>query len=123
MREKYSNSVVIKSVNRKAIREAVESYVANLKRSHPEVERVLWFGSWLDGLPTPGSDVDLCLLVSSSNQRPRDRISLYLPSQFPTGIDLFVYTLKEFECLRETSPQWHAAIDSGREFNLRDHSS
>ncbi len=122
MREKYSSSVVIKSIDRKAIR-AVESYVANLKKNHPEVERIVWFGSWVDGLPSPGSDVDLCLVVSSSNQRPRDRISRYLPSQFPTGIDLFVFTFKEFERLRETSPQWYASIASGLEFRLRDRPS
>ena len=107
------NSVVIKSIDREQIRRAVLSYVAQLRRQHPEVERVIWFGSWMTGLPTPGSDVDLCLIVSSSDKPARDRISDYLPLGFPVGIDLFAYTQTEFEHLRQSSPDWYQAITTG----------
>ncbi|KPK01876.1 MAG: DNA polymerase III subunit beta [Anaerolineae bacterium SG8_19] len=85
------NSVIIKSIDRELIKQAVESFVARLREDHPEVERVIWFGSWVTGLPAPGSDVDLCLILSSSDKPPRDRISDYLPVGFPVGVDLFVY--------------------------------
>ncbi len=97
----------------------MESYVEELRQKHPEVERVIWFGSWARGLPLPRSDVDVCLIVSSSSERSRNRVSKYLPSRFPTGVDLVVYTQAEFECLQEKSPQWYAAIISGLEFKLR----
>jgi predicted nucleotidyltransferase len=109
------NSVVIKSIDRAKIHQAVVSYASQVRRKHPEVERVIWFGSWITGRPTPGSDVDLCLIISSSNQAPRDRISGYLPLGFPVGIDLFVYTVDEFERLQRSAPDWHQAIVSGVE--------
>lgn len=91
------------------------SYVARLKAEHSEVERVIWFGSWVKGIPTPGSDVDLCLVLSSSDRPMRDRIPEYLPYGFPVGVDMFPYTSAEFERLRQSSPSWYDAIVAGRE--------
>jgi predicted nucleotidyltransferase len=106
---------VIKSTSRTEVAQAVAAYVARLRAEHPEVEQVLWFGSWVTGLPTPRSDVDLCLILSSSDKPLRDRIPDYLPVGFPVGIDLFAYTRAEFERLRESAPTWYAAISSGQE--------
>lgn len=108
-------SVVIKSANREEIARAVASYVARLRAEHPEVERVIWFGSWVTGLPTPGSDVDLCLILSSCDKPIRERVVDYLPIGFPVGVDLLAYTRAEFERLRDTSPTWYAAVMAGRE--------
>ena len=115
MRRRSLNSVVIKSANREQIAQAVASYVAQLREQHPEIERVIWFGSWVTGLPTPGSDVDLCLILSSSDRSPRDRSPDYLPVGFPVGIDLFAYTRAEFERLQKEAPTWYAAIIGGIE--------
>ena len=104
------NSVVIKSTDRESISQAVRSYAAQLRREHTEIERIIWFGSWVTGLPSPGSDVDLCLILSKSDNPPRDRISDYLPLGFPVGVDLFAYTHEEYERL---SPGWKKAISSG----------
>ncbi len=109
------SSVVIKSIDRQSIADAVESYVAQLRGEHPEIKRAIWFGSWVNGLPTPGSDVDLCLIVFSTDKPFRERIPGYLPVGFPVGLDLFPYTQAEFERLRQESPAWYAAIVSGRE--------
>lgn len=94
---------------------AVAEYVARLRVDHPEIERVIWFGSWVTGIPLPGSDIDLCLILSTSDKTPRERAPDYLPVGFPVGIDLFAYTRTEFERLKETSPGWYQAIVSGRE--------
>lgn len=110
-----SSSVVIKSADRETISRAVEDYAAQLRREHPGVERVIWFGSWVNGLPSPGSDVDLCLILSSADKPVRERAPDYLPLGFPVGIDLFAYTPDEFERLRRESPTWYAAITSGRD--------
>ncbi len=80
-----------------------------------EIERVFWFGSWVNGLPSPGSDVDLCLILSTSDKPRRERITDFLPCGFPVGIDLFIYTREEFERLQKASPAWYRAICSGRE--------
>ncbi|MDA2934929.1 nucleotidyltransferase domain-containing protein [Acidobacteria bacterium AH-259-D05] len=108
-----SNSVVVKSADQETVKQAVERYADRLRREHPEVKRFIWFGSWVSGLPGPRSDVDLCIVVSSSDERLRDRVAKYLPSCFPTGMDLIVYTVDELERLREDFPQWYATITSG----------
>ena len=108
-------SVVIKSTDPKQIEQAVQDYVARLREEYPEVQRVIWFGSWVSGHPMPGSDVDLCLILSASDKPVRERGPAYLPVGFPVGIDLVAYTQTEFEQLAERSPGWHAAIASGRD--------
>lgn len=107
------NSVIIKSVDRDLIKKAVLDYSAQLREKHPEISRVIWFGSWVTGLPAPGSDVDLCIILTETKKPFHDRISDFLPVGFPVGIDLCVYTQEEFERLRQTHPGWFEAINSG----------
>ena len=114
-RRRSLNSVIIKSIERKRVESEVAKYVSDLCAHHPEIVRVIWFGSWVTGLPSPGSDVDLCLILSSSNRRPRDRASEYLPVGFPVGIDLLVYTQEEFDQLPQRSPGLYEAITSGND--------
>jgi predicted nucleotidyltransferase len=109
------NSVVIKSIDEERVRKAMQSYTAELRQQHPEIERIIWFGSWVGGTPAPGSDVDLCLIITSSDEPARNRISKYLPLGFPVGVDLFVYTRDEIERLRASSPGWYRAIASGED--------
>jgi predicted nucleotidyltransferase len=109
------NSVIIKSIDRERIRQAVISLAADIRKKTPDVDQIIWFGSWINGLPSPGSDVDLCIVLSASDKPPRDRVPDYLPLGFPVGIDLFVYTKDEFERLRHSSPGWYNAIISGLE--------
>ena len=107
------NSLVIKSIERARVEKAMQDYAQWLRAQFAEVEHVLWYGSWVSGFPTPHSDVDICLIVSSSDVPRRERISKYLPLGFPVGVDLCVFTIEEFERLREISPQWHQAIRDG----------
>jgi predicted nucleotidyltransferase len=87
-----SNTVVIKSTNPERIDKEIRKYVRAFRTKHPEIRRIIWFGSWVNGIPGPWSDVDVCLILSHSELSPRNRIPRYLPSGFPVGIDLFPYT-------------------------------
>lgn len=109
------SSVVIKSIDRARIEQAVGEYATRLFAAHPEIERIIWFGSWVNGIPKPGSDVDLCLILSSTDTPMRERAAGFLPVGFPVGVDLFVYTRAEFERLKTESPGWFQAIASGRD--------
>jgi uncharacterized protein len=112
------NTVVIKSSNRSKISQAVEGLVSELRQNFPEIKRLIWFGSWVNGHPSRGSDVDLCLVVFHSDQPARDRASKYLPVGFPVGIDLVVYTEAEFDRLDQVSPRWKQEIMKGKELLL-----
>jgi predicted nucleotidyltransferase len=107
------SSVVIKSVDRARVEQAVREYAARLFAAHPEIERIIWFGSWVNGIPRPGSDVDLCLILSSTDKPMHERAADFLPVGFPVGVDLFVYTRAEFERLQAEYPGWFQAIASG----------
>lgn len=93
----------------------MRAYADKLRRAHPEVRRIIWFGSWVSGVPSPGSDVDICLIVSDNMAEvsPRERVARYLSPRLPTGLDLVVYTASEFARLPEQAPSWHAAIRAG----------
>jgi predicted nucleotidyltransferase len=107
-------SVRIISDSRAAVEQAVQTYATALHR-RPEVCRVIWFGSRITGRSTPGSDVDLCIVLSGSDKTVRDRIPEYLPGAFPVGLDLFPYTEEELASLKQSSPGWYEAIQRGRE--------
>ena len=74
-----------------------------------------WFGSWVRGDASVGSDVDMRIIVDRSDLPPRDRVMTFLPLVFPVGIDLFVYTIEEYELLRINHPAMHEAMESGVE--------
>ncbi|MFW5905031.1 MAG: nucleotidyltransferase domain-containing protein [bacterium] len=96
------------------VEEAVREHAEALRRREPGVSRVIWYGSWVNGTPTPSSDVDLCVVVESDPRRPRDRVPDYLPTRFPVGVDLVVLTEQEFQEMEERAPTWYRAIVSGK---------
>lgn len=83
--------------DREAVRRALDAYVGSLVRQHPEVDEVILFGSVAKGTAVPGSDVDLLLVLSAADRPFLDRMSLFLPTGFPVGVDVFPYTRVEIE--------------------------
>lgn len=67
------SSVVVKFTDPNSIRDAVARFAGSLRSIHPEIQRIIWFGSWVKGTYTPGSDVDICIVVSETAIRARDR--------------------------------------------------
>jgi predicted nucleotidyltransferase len=91
-------------------------FVSELRRHHPEIERVIVFGSLVRGDAVPGSDVDLLLVLRESNLSFLDRIPHYLPSRFPVGVDVFPYTREEFErMIGDGNPFVREALETGKE--------
>ncbi len=85
------------------------------------MRRIAWFGSRVNGTPSPGSDVDVCIVLARSDKPFRERIGDYLdlPDGFPVGLDLFPYTLVELERLQSEQPAWHRALTSGVDLLVR----
>jgi len=83
---------------KKLLEEEVSRIVEVLKRDY-EPERVILFGSLVEGDMHEWSDIDL-LIVKKTTERPIDRILEVSRLIKPRiGIDLFVYTPDEFEAL------------------------
>ena len=106
-----SASLVVKSNNEAAVEGALRHWAEGIRVRRSEVRRIVWFGS--RGIPAPGSDVDVCLVLTWSDKPFRERAADYLPLGFPVGLDLFAYTAEEFQRLRRDQPSWHRAIMGG----------
>jgi predicted nucleotidyltransferase len=98
MQRSSSAFVEIISVDEAAVNLALEEYVRELS-GRSEVEEVVLFGSWATGRFAPGSDVDLLIVLTDSDQSFRDRVSEFMPAAFPIDIDVFPYTRAEVENL------------------------
>ena len=77
------------------------------------MKRIVWFGSRVTGIPSPGSDVDVCLVLERSDKPFRERAADYLPVGFPVGMDLFPYTAEELDRLQRDHPSWRRALTAG----------
>lgn len=108
-----SGSLVVKSNNEADVERAVRVWAERIGAQRSEVQRIIWFGSRVNGVPSPGSDVDVCLVLARSDKPFRERAGDYLPLGFPVGLDLFPYTVEEIEELRRHHPSWHRAITAG----------
>jgi len=97
------SGVVVKSVDDRAVRRAMDAYATRLLADHPEIEEVVVFGSFAEGNWAPGSDLDIFIVLSGSSVPVRERIPALLPGPFPVGVDLFPYTRDEIAA-RAPSP-------------------
>lgn len=77
--------------------EELKAVARQMKANHPEIEQVLLFGSLARGEAVPGSDADLLVILSSSDQPFLERIPRYLPVGLPVGVDVFPYTREEID--------------------------
>jgi predicted nucleotidyltransferase len=79
--------------------------------SHPEVLRILLFGSFARGDFSARSDMDLLVISKSSKLPPRERISEFLKECMDYPTDVFPFTEEELDQrLRDGDPFWVQAI-------------
>lgn len=105
------NSVVIKSVDKVRVRQAMDDLAEKLFSRHGEIEEIVVFGSFETGDFVPGSDLDVFLALRESNKPVRDRLGDFLPQTFPVPLDLFPFTRAEI-CELAPSPVLDAASRS-----------
>ncbi len=93
--------------------DAAQAWVRQLRRDHPEVVRVGYFGSYARGDYVPGSDFDVLLeLAKSEVPKWRDRAPAYKPDRFPVGIEMFAYTSDELGRMRAAGAAFIQTIDA-----------
>jgi predicted nucleotidyltransferase len=73
----------------------MDQYAASLLDNHAEVEEIIVFGSMAEGNYAPGSDIDVLVVLSRSDEPVWDRVPRLLPRSFPVPVDLFPYTREE----------------------------
>jgi predicted nucleotidyltransferase len=89
---------------------------ARIAANHPEVRRVVLFGSFARGNFSARSDIDLLIVLKSSDLPVRERIPEFLSdcSAYPT--DVFPLTEAELDLLlRDSDPFWMQVVREGIE--------
>ena len=115
-----SSTVSIKSVDRESVFEATRCFLASLKETHSELVGAYLFGSFVKGTYAPGSDIDILLVLSSSDKVMRDRIPDFLPGRFPVGVDILPYTVEELEKAEEENCFIRSILKQGEYISLQE---
>ncbi len=101
---KYSyDGAILWVLDRETAVENIRNAAQKLISEHPEVIKVVLFGSLADGTAVPGSDADVLLVLkNSSKTRWIDRIEDFMDYfiEIGIGVDLFPYTIDEIEHIR-----------------------
>ncbi len=77
----------------------LQTAVKELISHHPEIERVILFGSLARGDAVPGSDADLLLILRDSELPFLARSVEYRPGGVGLGVDVFAYTRAELDTM------------------------
>lgn len=99
MRTKSSPFVKVKFLDKPGIMKAIKRLAEELSQKHPEIESISLFGSFARDGAVPGSDVDILIVLTDSNVPFKDRLTKYMPSSFPVGVEVFPYTRCEMETM------------------------
>lgn len=110
VQKKSFGSVSVFSLNRKVIERALKELVGWLS-ARDEVCVIILFGSSARGTSTPGSDLDILVVLEESAVPFLERIPDYTPDNFPLPVDLFPYTVDE---LADLGPFVRHAVETGR---------
>ena len=115
IRQRSYNSVTIYSIDESIIWQALQDLTKSLS-VREEILAIILFGSLARDRFGVGSDVDVLILWQDSDRPFLDRIVLYRPQRFPVDIDVFPYTLAEYQ---QGQPLVRQALAEGRALWLR----
>lgn len=99
MRVRSLSSRVLKWPDAETVDQGVRRWAQSLAAQHSDVLRIGYFGSYARGDWGVGSDVDLIIIVGSSDEPFERRAAQFAASRLPVPVDLLVYTSDEWEAL------------------------
>jgi len=95
-------SAVLRWPDRESVHSAARRWAAGVARVSDPVVRVAYFGSYATGRWGVGSDLDILILVDSSEEPFERRGLQFRTSEIPVPCQVLVYTLLEWNrMLRE----------------------
>ncbi len=95
------SSSVLKWPNASSVDQAVRRWANRVARERKQIRRIGYFGSYARGDWGVGSDLDLIVIVDNSDQPFGKRASEWDATDLPVPADVLVYTVKEWESLRQ----------------------
>ena len=106
MHRESSNFVKVFFADKDKFLRQLKDYSESIKRTHPEVERLGYFGSYANDTYGPASDVDLLIILRKSSKRFLDRIPDFLPDNLSICCDVFPYTREEIDRMKQDGNLW-----------------
>jgi uncharacterized protein len=94
------HSSVLRWPDAHAVGNALRAWVTRVSSDHVEVRMVGYFGSYARGDWGVGSDVDVIVVVDSSDISFERRAAGWDTSMLPVPADLLVYTDAEWQAMR-----------------------
>lgn len=115
MPKRSSNSAGAVYLDREARLSELEAVARRAAERMPAIRRIVLFGSLVSGIPTPRSDADLLVEISSSPLSGPDRIPDVMRALMPAPcpLDLHIYTSAELKQSMD-SPLVRRALSDGR---------
>ena len=95
MQKKSYGSARTRFLNRERIEEAILRYAQRIAGEYPEILKIVLFGSFANGVPTPKSDVDILVVLKESTLPFHLRMAQFLDPDFPLDMEIFPYTKDE----------------------------
>jgi len=115
MPKKSSNSAKVFFADAQRAEALLAEIVRKLTAAHPEIVKIILFGSYVRGDFVPGSDLDLLIILEHSDRPFLDRIPQYLPNRVPFPVDVFPYTEAEVRQMQaEGNPFILRALREGK---------
>ncbi len=96
-----SRSSVLRWPDAQTVDRAVRRWALQLGHSRPEVLRIGYFGSYARGDWGVGSDLDLIIIVASSERAFVRRAADWDTTALPVPADVLVYTQAEWQMLEQ----------------------
>jgi len=97
------SSSVMKWPDAQTVHRAMEQWAKETAEASPEVVAIGYFGSYARGDWGVGSDVDIVIVVRSSQEPPLRRPLQFNTLSLPVPADVMVYTLDEWQKIDPSS--------------------
>jgi len=93
------SSSILKWPDAQTVDQAIRGWANAAARCREKVRRIGYFGSYARGDWGVGSDLDVIIIVESSQRPFERRAAAWDLSEFPVPVDVLVYTEKEWQSL------------------------
>ena len=103
------NSSVLKWPDVRTVDRAIRQWAAEAGHKRPEALRIGYFGSYARGKSGVGSDLDVLIIVKSSDKAFERRGLDWDVAELPVPVDVLVYTKDEWESLRKQG-RFHSTV-------------